>query len=87
MKAIAVSTSIVSLSEFKNKASRMLNDVRASRRPLILTQNGRAAGVLISPADYDFLTEQARFAEAVQRGMADVQEGRMVADEALGDEL
>jgi PHD/YefM family antitoxin component YafN of YafNO toxin-antitoxin module len=40
--------------------------------PVVITQNGKAAAVLFSPADFDELSEQARFAEAVQKGMADV---------------
>lgn len=45
--------------------------------------SGTAAAVLISPEDYDFLTEQARFIDAVQKGLTDVEKGRVVADEAL----
>jgi prevent-host-death family protein len=87
MKSIHISKNIVSLSDFKNKASRMLHEVQISHRPLVITQNGKAAAVLISPADFDFLTEQVRFVEAVQRGLTDVQNGRLLPDEDLGNEL
>jgi prevent-host-death family protein len=59
MKPINISKNIVSLSDFKNKASRMLHEVQSSHRPLVITQNGKAAAVLISPSDFDLLTEQA----------------------------
>ena len=87
MKPINISQNIVSLADFKNKASKMLHDVRSSHRPLVITQNGKAAAVLISPSDFDLLTEQARFIDAVQSGMADVQQGRILSDEALDKEL
>jgi prevent-host-death family protein len=87
MKSISISQDIVSLSDFKNKASKMLHDVRHFHRPLVITHNGKAAAVLLSPSDYDFLTEQARFVDAVQRGLADVQEGRVFSDEELDTEL
>jgi prevent-host-death family protein len=87
MKPINISKNIVSLSDFKNKASRMLNEVQSSHRPLVITQNGKAAAVLISPSDFDLLTEQARFVDAVQRGLTDVQNGRVIADEDLDKEL
>ena len=83
MKPIATSKDIVSLSAFKSKASKMLHDVQNSRRPLVITQNGKAAAVLISTADYDILTEQSRFVDAVERGLADVKRGRLLSDEAL----
>jgi prevent-host-death family protein len=87
MRPINISQNIVSLSDFKNKASKMLHEIQSSRRPLVITQNGKAAAVLISPSDFDLLTEQARFVEAVQRGLEDVQNGRVLPDEDLGKEL
>ena len=87
MKPINISQNIVSLSDFKTKASRMLHEIQNSRRPLVITQNGKAAAVIISPYDFDLLTEQARFVDAVQRGLADVQNGRMLPDDDLDKEL
>jgi len=87
MRPINISQNIISLSDFKNKASKMLHEIRSSHRPLVITQNGKAAGVLISPSDFDYLTEQARFVDAVQRGLADVQNGRVLADEDLDKNL
>lgn len=87
MKHINISEDIVSLSEFKNKASKMLHNVQTFHRPLVITQNGKAAAVLISPSDFDHLTEQARFMESVQKGMDDVQHGRIISDDNLDNEL
>lgn len=87
MKPINISQNIVSLSVFKNKASKMLRDVQSTHRPLVITQNGQAAAVLISPADFDLLTEQVRFVEAVQRGLTDVKNGRVLSDKDLDREL
>lgn len=83
MKPLNVSQNIVSLSDFKSKASKMLHEVQLSHRPLVITQNGKAAAVLISPSDFDLLTEQVRFVEAVQKGMTDVQQGRVLPDDDL----
>jgi prevent-host-death family protein len=87
MRPINISQNIVSLSDFKNKASKMLHEIKSSHRPLVITQNGKAAAVLISPSDFDLLTEQVRFVDAVQRGLADVQNGRVLPDEDLDKEL
>jgi prevent-host-death family protein len=86
MRPLSISQNIVSLSDFKNKASKMLHEVQSSHRPLVITQNGKAAAVVISPADFDFLTEQVRFVNAVQRGLTDVQNGRVLPDEDLDKE-
>jgi PHD/YefM family antitoxin component YafN of YafNO toxin-antitoxin module len=54
-----------------------------SQRPIIITQNGRPAGVLITPAEFDLFSERNRFIQAVQGGLDDVAQGRIVADEDL----
>ncbi|MFH1982434.1 MAG: type II toxin-antitoxin system Phd/YefM family antitoxin [Pseudomonadota bacterium] len=87
MKPIIMSKSIVSLSDFKTNASKMLREINASHNPMVITQNGKAAAVLLSPADFDFLTEQVNFVSTVQRGLANVQEGRVIADEDLDNAL
>jgi len=87
MKPINISQNIISLSDFKTRASKMLNEVQKTHRPIVITQNGRAAAVLIAPADFDLLTEQARFVSAVKAGMSDIQEGRVLTDEELGIDL
>jgi len=61
----------------------MLRQMQSSHRPIIITQNGRAAGVLISPAEFDLLSEQSRFVQAVQSGLSDVEQGRMLTEEEL----
>lgn len=83
MKNFHVSEDIVSLSDFKNQASKMLHQVQHSHRPIIITQNGRPAGVLISPTEFDIFSEQSRFVQAIQSGMDDLAQGRVVADEDL----
>ncbi|MDA3785644.1 MAG: type II toxin-antitoxin system Phd/YefM family antitoxin [Deltaproteobacteria bacterium] len=83
MNSIHVSENIVSLTDFKNQASKMLRRVQSSHRPIIITQNGRAAGVLISPAEFDQLSEQCRFIQAVQSGLSDVEQGRVLSEEEL----
>lgn len=83
MKNFQVSEDIVSLSDFKNQASKMLHQMQHSQRPIIITQNGRPAGVLISPTEFDLISERSRFIQAVQRGLDDVAQGRVVADQDL----
>ena len=47
-----------------------------------MTQNGRAAAVLLSPIEFDALAERARFLQAVAEGMADEDKGRLTDHEA-----
>ena len=49
--------------------------------------NGKPAGVLITPEEFDRMRERDRFAEAVSAGLADSAAGGVIDDEELGAEL
>ena len=84
MTRIRVSEDIIPVSELKARASEWLRRIAGSGHPLVITQNGRPAGVLLSPAAFDELRERQQFLAAVQEGMADEQAGRShTTDEAL----
>ena len=76
MRAIKVAEDIVPVGEFKGQAARWLRHASESGQPVVITQNGRPAGVLVSPAEYDRLTERERFLESVAFGLADAEAGR-----------
>jgi prevent-host-death family protein len=61
----------------------VLRQLHERRRPVVITQNGRPTAVLVSPEDFDDLTEERRLVAAVSDGLADVEAGRVVADEEL----
>ena len=77
MRGVRVSEDIVPVSDFKAQAADWLKRVAETGQPLVITQNGRAAGVLISPAEFDRLNERARFVAAVEEGLADADAGRL----------
>ena len=76
MATIRVSEDIVPVSDFKAQASEWLRRIAGSGHPLVITQNGKPAGVLLSPAAFDELCERQQFLAAVQEGMDHEQAGR-----------
>ena len=87
MKQLQAAEDIVPLGEFKAKASAMLRKLRSTNRPLVITQNGKPAAVVITPEDFDSLVERERFVAAVQRGIADADAGRTIDGSELDAEL
>jgi prevent-host-death family protein len=75
---------IVPIAEFKAHLSRVVRTLPARRRPVVITQNGKAAAVVMSPAEFDRLAYRARFVDAVEQGLTDVEEGRVMSDAELG---
>lgn len=87
MKAISISNDIVPIAEFKTNISKWFKTLQTSRHPLIITQNSKAAGVLLSPSDYDELVYRKSFLDSVERGMADAEKGRTVTTDELRKSL
>jgi prevent-host-death family protein len=87
MSALQVAEDIVPIGELKAHLSEKIRDLRARRRPLVVTQNGKAAAVMLAPEEFDRLTTQARFVAAVQEGLSDLDTGRVVSDDGLGRRL
>lgn len=87
MRAVRVSEDIVPVSDFKAQASDWLKRAAKSGQPVVITQNGKAAGVLLSPAEFDRLTEQARFVAAVQEGLDDTAAGRVHSHRSVVGEM
>ena len=87
MANLRVAEDIVTLSQFKAKAAELLKKISETGAPIVITQNGRAAGVLLSPAEFDLLTERARFVKAISEGIADVESGRLIDHQSMVAEL
>lgn len=83
MKDIAIAGNIVPLAEFKSKASQLLRQSAKDAQPIVITYNGRAAGVVLSPAEFDRLRERMRFVESVAAGLKDAESGRTMSTSEL----
>jgi len=87
MSHLRVAKDIVPLSDFKARASELLKRLAETGAPIVITQNGRAAGVLLSPAEFDALTERIRFISAVAEGLEDARSGKVVTHESMVAEV
>lgn len=87
MKEVQISDGIVPLGEFKAQAAKLLKRIGESGQPMVITQNGRPAGVLLSPQEYDRMQERQRFLESIAAGLADAESGRTMPTMELRERL
>lgn len=87
MKNMNVSKDIIPIGEFKASLSKWLKNVQNTGHPLIITQNGRPAGVLLSPSEYDELIHKKLFIDSVNRGLSDTESGKVFTTNNLREEL
>lgn len=85
--SLQVAEDIVPIGEFKAHLSERIRELKERGRPLVVTQNGKAAAVLLAPEDFDRLVSQARFVAAVQEGLSDLDAGRVVSEAELNRRL
>ena len=87
MKNLMVSNDIIPLGEFKTSLSKWLKDIQSTGQHLIITQNGKPAGVLLSPSEYDELVHKNLFIDSVNRGLSDAESGNVISSNKLKKEL
>ncbi len=87
MKPMQLAEDIVPIDELKTRSRQVLRRLKRARRPVVLTDKGRAAAVLIAPEEFDRLRERAEFIAAVREGLEDSKAGRLIDDDDLGREL
>lgn len=81
MRAIRFSQDIRPLSEFRAHAAEFIRHVRSTRRPLVLTQHGRGAAVLLDVAEYERLLERAEVLEDIAVAEQQLTAGQSIAHE------
>jgi antitoxin YefM len=76
MRRTRFSQDIRPLSEFRANAAAFIEHVRTTHRPLVLTQHGRGAAVLLDVTEYERLIEQIELLQEVQSAEGQLAEGR-----------
>ena len=87
MKDLSIASDIVPVGQFKAGLAKYLKDIRENKYSLVITQNGRAAGVLISPSEFDELRETKLFIESISKGLSDSEQGNVFTTSKMRDEL
>ena len=82
-----MTTSIVSLSEFKARAAQMLSEMKATEHPIILTQRGAASAVVHDYRAHQRLQNALLMLKLMVQGEADVAGGRTIPQERVFADL
>lgn len=75
---------------FRNHSAEVLQHLKATRRPVVLTVNGRAAAVVQDAEAYQQLLDlaaQANAAEGIRQGQEDLASGRTRSARSVFNEL
>jgi prevent-host-death family protein len=81
MSTLNVAKDIIPVGKFKAGLSQYLKSIREHKHSIVITQNGMAAGVLITPEEYDRLTYWDSFRKSAEQGMRDIENGKLMSTE------
>lgn len=75
------------VSEFRANAAELIDQVRSSRRPLVLTQRGHSAAVVLDVEDFEGMVEELELLRDFQTALKQVEGGRVLTNKAAKAEL
>jgi prevent-host-death family protein len=75
MRKLNVAEDIVPIADFKTHASEYVRHMRRTQRPMVITQHGRPAAVVLTPEEFEALGYR-EFAKAkIKAGIKSAEEG------------
>lgn len=75
------------VSEFRANAAKFIEQVRETKEPIVLTQHGRGAAVLVDIDSWHDLVERVHVLDAAVSGLEAERNGGLVAHDDLKQEL
>jgi prevent-host-death family protein len=67
------------LADFRANLAAVVRQVQRTKRPIILTQHGRSAAVLVDAGEYEALVDRAELLDDVRVAEAEIAAGKGVA--------
>lgn len=79
MQRLKIDQDIRSLSEFRTGIASFLKQVHDTKRPLIITQHGKGAAVLLDVGEYEAMQEKIEVLQDIQASISQFENGMGVA--------
>jgi prevent-host-death family protein len=79
MKTMTFSDDIRPLSEFRSKASGFIAQVHKTKRPLVITQNGKSAAVLMDVVEYEKMAEKIELFQDIETSLDQIRGGKGIS--------
>jgi len=75
MQRLKIDQDIRSMSEFRTGIASFLKQVHNTKRPLIITQHGRGAAVLLDVGEYEAMQEKIELLKDIQISIGQLENG------------
>ena len=86
-RRVKLNTDIKPVSEFRANAAELIEHVRSSKRPLVLTQRGHSAAVVLDVSEYERMVEEIELLSDVRVSVQQIERGQGVSNRDAKAEL
>lgn len=82
---LRIDQDIRSMSEFRTGIASFLKQVHDTKRPLVITQHGKSAAVLLDASEYEAMQEKLELLTDIQTSIGQIENGEGIPhDDAKG---
>lgn len=87
MSSMKPSKDVQPLSAFRANAAGFLAQVRETKRPLVLTQHGKSAAVILDVDEYEALVDEVELVRDIREARAELERGEGIPHDEVIREL
>ena len=81
MQRLLLDQDIKPMSEFRAHTAACIHQVQKSKRPVVITQHGKSAAVLIDVAEFEAMSQRLELLEDISMGESMIDEGKGIPHE------
>ncbi|HVR41787.1 MAG TPA: type II toxin-antitoxin system Phd/YefM family antitoxin [Thermoanaerobaculia bacterium] len=86
-RRVKLNSDIKPVSEFRANAAELIEQIRSSGRPLVLTQRGHSAAVVLDVAEYERMVDEIELLSDVRTAVQQLEAGQGVSNRDAKAEL
>ncbi|OGU37294.1 MAG: prevent-host-death family protein [Ignavibacteria bacterium GWB2_35_6b] len=83
MHRIQLDKDIQPLSEFRSKVAFYFDKVKKTKRPLVITQNGKSAAILIDVSEYEAMVDRIEVLEDIKSAEEQIGKGMEISHQEV----
>lgn len=78
METVRFNEDVYPISEFRTNTAGLIDKVKNTKRPILITQNGKGTAILLDVKTFDELIEKTEFIIGIAKGLDDIQKGKII---------
>jgi prevent-host-death family protein len=87
MRRPKLTSDVKPVSEFRANAAELIEHVRQSRRPLVLTQRGHSAAVVLDVEEYEDLVEEVELLRDIHTAERQIRAGKGIPNQEAQEQI